>query len=201
MFVLLGVVEDDGSHADGAGSLGVFGAVVGEDAFFGLELKLLAEAEVDGGLGLDQVLVGRDDGAVEQPEDGVVLGHRLAHLVAPVGEAVEAVALGLEAGEQGAHAGHFAGDDLGVVLHEGAELGLERGVALDEPRYDLLEGDELAVEGLDDLGVVEQRQEDLQAVGVGDVAAEELVEVVVNEDFAEVEDEGGEHGGRRILGF
>lgn len=87
-FVLGGGVEEDGFHADGLCALDVFWSVVGEEAFFGEEVEALAEQEVDFGFGLDEVLLGGDDPAIEFAKYGE-LSYGEVYFGAPVGEAIK----------------------------------------------------------------------------------------------------------------
>ena len=63
------------------------GFVVGEDAFFCLEVELFEQMFVNLGLRLEKMHFRRDDLSVEQVEDVVVL-HHLVHLAAPVGKTI-----------------------------------------------------------------------------------------------------------------
>ena len=134
-------------HAIGSGCLDVVLTVVSEDTFLGAETEAAADDVIYLALGLDDVLLRRDDASVEEAEDGELL-HGLMDAAAPVGETVETISFCLEAGEEIAHAGYLAEDELGVVGAELRYLLLPLRHGLLHVGDDLGEGARLAVEPL-----------------------------------------------------
>ena len=144
-FILLAVLEDDAVHAVGSGCLDVVLTVVSEDALLGVQVEAAAEDVINLALGLDDVLLRRDDASVEEAEDGE-LPHGLMYAAAPVGEAVETISFCLEAGEELAHSGYLAEDELCIVGAELRYLLFPLRHSLLHVGYDLGEGARLAVE-------------------------------------------------------
>lgn len=193
--VLLGVLEEDCRHSDGEGTVDVFLFIVGKDAFGRIKVEAVEQGTIDLRKRLDLVFLGGDDLAVEQAED-FVLGHSHAHSVAPVGQAVEFVAFGFEAGEELSHSGHFAVDDRWEFVRKDldfpGEFGVE-GLHLPDRFFERLV---LLVQRLEPMVGQDAADEFVLLLQVGDEGLDEAVEIIVYQDLAEVEYEGFDHGAK-----
>ena len=181
-FILLAVLEDDAVHAVGSGCLDVVLTVVSEDTLLGAQVEAAAEDVINLALGLDDVFLRRDDASVEEAEDGELL-HGLMYAAAPVGEAVETISLCLEAGEEIAHSGYLAEDELCIV---GADRQRDASTIC-------------VVENIRDVMAVEHTQQyrglyhvlggiisPMDGIGPSDIEVDSLVERVANGGVKEV---------------
>ena len=112
-----GVSKDDAVHANGDCTLYVDWLVVCKQTFFGNQIVAVEQALVNGWFWLYEMFFGRNYSSVEKRKDRVLL-HGQVYFAAPVGKAIELVALLLERGEQVIHAGHFANDNFWIMFDE-----------------------------------------------------------------------------------
>ena len=136
----------------------------------------------------------RDDLSVEQVEDVVVL-HHLVHLAAPVGEAIEFVALGLQFLQKQFHAGHLARHEIHIFVEEYLKLlGIFR-ILLLFAADDVDEGGDLAVQLVDELQRGEEGVELAFVLLVVEERVDDVCEVVIDKHLSEVEYQGFDHWG------
>ena len=109
------------------------------------------------------------------------------HLAAPVGQAIELESFGLQPCEQVAHARHLALHDFWIVLHEHSYLFLKLLVVADEVLHRLFERTLFAVDDIGKMHGVEQSTECRASLFVRNDLGKKIKEIVVNEDFSEVE--------------
>jgi hypothetical protein len=111
-------------HSDRLGPFDVDRAVVDEQGLGGLQPEAVERAEIERRVGLQQLLLARDDDVPEAAEEGILLGaERLPEIGREVGDGEERHAARVELLDDGVNARHRIGDRLAEPFAPGGDVG------------------------------------------------------------------------------
>jgi hypothetical protein len=189
---VLGAGEEMGLHSDGKGALDVDQPVVDEQRLFRLEAEAVEGAVVEGGIGLQELLLARDDDVAEAAEEAILpRPEGPPEIGGEIGDSEKRNAALVEFLDYGVDAGNRLGDRVAEALAPGRDVMGVIGEFLAELGGGLGEG-AAGIERIVPFPQADLVDEAQARLVLGQLPGEEAFGIPAVKDVADVEDDGGD---------